>query len=86
MAVRNGGADAGMGIEIAARACGLDFIPLKEERYDIVVRSEFIGFPPVRVMLDFVKSQRFREIMKYLPGYDLQGSCSPVWEGTVTPS
>ncbi|MBN1532025.1 MAG: helix-turn-helix transcriptional regulator [Spirochaetes bacterium] len=83
MAVRDGGADAGIGIEIAARACGLDFIPMKEESYDIVVRSEYMVLPSVRAMLDFMQSRRFKDIMRYLPGYDLHGSCSPIWEGTV---
>ncbi len=83
LSILEGKGDAGIGIEIAARYSGLDFIPLKEESYDIVLLNEYLNLKPVQVMLDFVKSQRFRKIMEGLPGYDISDRCSSLWEGTV---
>src|SRR6185295_17623154 len=37
-AIRDGKADAGIAIEAAARAHGLEFVPLARERFDLVVR------------------------------------------------
>nr|WP_225311443.1 substrate-binding domain-containing protein [Microbispora cellulosiformans] len=38
-----GQADAGMGILAAARALGLDFIPVAQEPYDLVLRANEIS-------------------------------------------
>jgi putative molybdopterin biosynthesis protein len=40
-AVASGGADVGPGILAVARALALDFIPLQQERYDLVIPLEF---------------------------------------------
>ncbi|MGE5390142.1 MAG: molybdopterin biosynthesis protein, partial [Deltaproteobacteria bacterium] len=42
-AVKNNAADAGLGIFAAAQALDLDFIPLAEERYDLVILPEVMG-------------------------------------------
>src|SRR5690606_19606426 len=39
-AVSRGEADAGLGIEAAARACHVDFLPLHRERYDLVIPAD----------------------------------------------
>ena len=36
-AVQSGVADCGLGIAAAARALKLDFVPLEQERYDLVI-------------------------------------------------
>jgi molybdate-binding protein len=38
--VKSGAADAGLGILAAARALELDFVPLFDERYDLVIPRE----------------------------------------------
>ena len=35
-------ADVGIGVETAAHYFGLDFIPLREERYDLIMRTDFL--------------------------------------------
>jgi putative molybdopterin biosynthesis protein len=40
-AVSSGRADCGLGIAAAAQALDLDFVPLFEERYDLVIPKEF---------------------------------------------
>jgi putative molybdopterin biosynthesis protein len=69
-AVRDGLADAGPGILAAARLYGLDFIPLQEERYDLVVPSEFLSYGPVRSVLETASGDRYRREVETLGGYD----------------
>ena len=69
-AVASGAADAGPGILAVARALGLDFIPLQEERYDLVIPLEFLNAAPVQVLLEIAASTAFQEELEALGGYD----------------
>jgi molybdate-binding protein/DNA-binding XRE family transcriptional regulator len=69
-AVASGGADVGPGILAMARALGLDFIPLQEERYDLVIPMEFLHTAPIQALLDIVTSRHFRDELEALGGYD----------------
>jgi putative molybdopterin biosynthesis protein len=69
-AVARGLADAGPGIMAVARALGLDFLPLQEERYDLVIPLQFLNVPAVQAMLDVAVSRPFREELAMLCGYD----------------
>jgi putative molybdopterin biosynthesis protein len=69
-AVASGGADVGPGILAVARALALDFIPLQEERYDLVIPMEFLNTAPMQALLDIVASPHFREELEALGGYD----------------
>ena len=46
--VLTGAADCGMGIYAAAKALGLDFVPLALERYDLVIPARFLDDPVFR--------------------------------------
>ena len=63
-------ADAGVTIRVAAEAYGLSFIPLREERYDLVVLQDEAGLTPVRMMLDALNSRRFAREINQLCAYD----------------
>ncbi|RLG47322.1 MAG: molybdopterin biosynthesis protein, partial [Thermoproteota archaeon] len=67
-AVASGRADAGLGIEAAARAYGLDFIPLAEERYDFLVRRDRLGKREVSLLVEILRSEEFREALEEIPG------------------
>jgi putative molybdopterin biosynthesis protein len=69
-AVASGGADVGPGILAVALALGQDFIPLQEERYDLVIPMAFLQTAPVQALLDVVASLRFRAELEALGGYD----------------
>jgi putative molybdopterin biosynthesis protein len=79
-AVARGQADAGPGIMAVARALGLDFLPLQEERYDLVIPLEFFNAPAVQAMLDVVVSRPFQEELAVLGGYDSSKAGSVVAE------
>jgi len=70
-AVLTGRADVGLGILSAAQALGLDFIPVTEERYDILIPQEFLDLSTVKSVLNIIKEdEEFRETVKSLGGYD----------------
>lgn len=70
--IRDGMADVGVGVETAAHYFGLDFIPLREERYDLIMRTDFLNTHPMATkFLDAVVSQPFRREIEALGGYNL---------------
>lgn len=66
-----GVADVGVAIESAALSRGLDFIPLSEERFDLVVPESVLGDGAVARFLDLIDQPAFRAEARELPGYDL---------------
>ncbi|HEB70678.1 MAG TPA: molybdopterin biosynthesis protein, partial [Desulfobulbus sp.] len=69
VAVLSGKADAGLGILAAARALELDFIPITEERYDLVIPTEFLELPMITQALAIIGSQEFKDSVEALGGY-----------------
>lgn len=68
-AVALGTADVGVTIRPAALASGVDFIPLVEERFDLVFEEEHKHDPKVGRVLDIVSSRRFAKDLEAL-GYE----------------
>jgi putative molybdopterin biosynthesis protein len=69
--VRSGLADAGIGVRSAAAICGLDFVPLQRERYDLVIpKAYYETLHGLRVLLDTIVSRPFRDELEALGGYD----------------
>jgi len=69
-AVATGVADAGLGIFAAAKALDLDFVPIVEERYDLAIPEGLLSIPCVSIVLEIMKTDRFRERVRSLGGYD----------------
>ena len=67
--VASGGADAGMGVFSAAKAMGLDFLPVGDESYDFALYQEDLELPLVKCFLQILKSERFHEKLRELGGY-----------------
>ena len=76
-AVASGTADAGLGIEVAARSRGLDFVPLVQEDYYLVCLKTALEQPPVQALLEVLRSERWRNQAAGLPGYEPQ-ACGEV--------
>lgn len=70
-AVASQRADCGLGIAAAAAALDLDFIPLFEEQYDLVIPSEYYRSPLLQPLLHALTDPDFREVVAQLPGYDV---------------
>lgn len=69
-AVNGGSADVGLGILSAARALGLDFIPLLNEQYDLVIPLVHYESDLLRPLLDLLANPEFRKAVNDLGGYD----------------
>jgi len=68
-AVASGSADAGLGIEAAARARGLDFVPLLQERYYLVCLKEALEEPPIAALRRLLQGEAWQRELANLPGY-----------------
>jgi putative molybdopterin biosynthesis protein len=68
-AVAAGRADCGMGILAAARAFGLDFVPVAEEPYDLVLDVRELENPLLVPLWRLLGSPGFREWVERLGGY-----------------
>jgi putative molybdopterin biosynthesis protein len=69
MAVQSGLTDCGLGIHSAAATMGLDFIPLEEEEFDLLIPEEHMAQPGVQALLATTASERFRSRVLALGGY-----------------
>jgi putative molybdopterin biosynthesis protein len=70
--VRSGAADVGVAIESVALAAGLAFVPLVEERFDLVVTADVAETAPVSQLLEVLQDRAFRSDAAELPGYDIE--------------
>ena len=69
-AVAGGRANVGLGILSAARAIGMDFIPLFDERYDLAIPEDIYDSKLLAPMLQLIQSSDFRVKVEELGGYD----------------
>ena len=70
-AIAEGRADAGLAIAAVAKAHGLGFVPLVEERYDLLVwRADYFG-AGMQKLAAFMRTARFQEKAAALGGYDV---------------
>lgn len=81
--VAAGFADAGPGVRAAAQAHGLGFIPLEDERFDLVIPREFCDYAPIQALLDTLASATYRAELAVTPGYDLSATGTTVWNGPL---
>ncbi len=77
-AVATGHADVGPGLEAVAAEWDLDFIPLGEERYDLVMLNDSYASPRLRPFLEALHSEALKSKGAELRGYDLKSSGSIV--------
>jgi putative molybdopterin biosynthesis protein len=70
-AVASGRADCGLGIAAAAKALELDFVPLYQERYDLVIPQEYAESDLLRPLFEILENQEFRKAVAALPGYEV---------------
>ncbi len=69
MAVQSRLTDCGLGIYSAAATMGLDFIPLEEEEFDLLIPEEHVALPAMHALLETTASERFRSRVLALGGY-----------------
>jgi molybdate transport repressor ModE-like protein len=77
--IASGMADAGIGVETAARQFHLGFVPLVNERYFLALRREALESPMIERVLAAMRSREFRAQIVKLQGLD-PGPCGKVQE------
>ena len=69
--VRSGRVDCALGIEAAAFALELDFLPLFTERYDLIIPLEFADSDLLAPLLALLEDDSFKKAVSERPGYDV---------------
>lgn len=64
-----GSADLGIGLQAAAKQYGLDFIPLFDERFDLVLPQSLLTTPKLQPVLNRLQSSELRQKIRALTGY-----------------
>jgi len=65
-------ADAGLGIHAVAGLLNLDFVPLRRERYDLMIFKERFFDASVQNFLSLLHDKEFFKIAESLQGYDVR--------------
>jgi putative molybdopterin biosynthesis protein len=74
-----GEADVGIGTEKAASGIeGIRYVPLVQERYDLVMVKRPDNLPRIQAILDILASEAFKKELQALSGYDLSAT-GTVW-------
>jgi putative molybdopterin biosynthesis protein len=71
-AIASNRADCGMGIAAVTHALDLEFIPLFDERYDLVIPLEHAESALLEPLFQLLHDREFRQMVSELPGYDIQ--------------
>ncbi len=67
----SGRVDAGPAITAVAGLLNLDFVPLRSERFDLLIFKNRFFDPGVQLFLGLLHENAFRNLAKELSGYDL---------------
>jgi molybdate-binding protein/DNA-binding transcriptional regulator YhcF (GntR family) len=78
-AITEGRANAGVGIEAAALAYGLDFVPLTSECYDLVIPANKWDMEPVQALVTSLSSDETKAAIGQMGGYDTRNTGSVEW-------
>ena len=70
VAIASGLADAGLGVRAAATALKLDFIPVADEEYDLLISRPFYESARGSTLLTIIRTAEFRQAVSALGGYD----------------
>ncbi|MEN6300250.1 MAG: molybdopterin biosynthesis protein [Anaerolineaceae bacterium] len=70
-AIASGRADCGLGIAAAAAALDLEFIPLFDERYDLVIPRAYYEDDLLMPLREVLADSTFHEEVEALPGYSV---------------
>jgi putative molybdopterin biosynthesis protein len=80
-AIASNNVDTGLAIRAAAVALDLDFIPVAQERYDIILPKAFLHDPKVIALLQTIReNEEFRRTVAGLGGYDLRDCGMVIYE------
>lgn len=79
LAIVEGKADVGLAVRPVATQYRLGFVPLRRERFDLVMRRRDYFEPPVQALLAFARTPAFAARAADLGGYDIARLGTVVW-------
>lgn len=82
LAVLDGSADAAFGLAASARQFKLDFVPVCEERFDLLVARREWFEAPFQALATFTRSPAFSAMASSLGGYRVDGILTPRFNGS----
>lgn len=77
--VRRGEADAAFGLEAVARSYGLDFVPILDEEFALLVDRKAWFEPPMQTLIAFCASAAFKARAEASGGYDIDVLGTVAW-------
>ncbi|MGA1823982.1 MAG: substrate-binding domain-containing protein, partial [bacterium] len=77
--VLSGRVDAGLGIQSIAQMLGLTFIPLRKERFDLIMRKKTSSEKKTRDFIRFLQSPELTHYSERFAGYDCKDIGQIVW-------
>jgi putative molybdopterin biosynthesis protein len=79
VAVLSGAADTGLGIQAAAKALDLDFIPVVTEQYDLVIPEDSFESRNIQILIETIKTEAFKNRVQALGGYSMEKTGEIIW-------
>jgi len=70
--VQNGEVDCCISTRAVARALALDFIPLAQKPYHLVIRKAKLNYPPIQALLETLGHASFRREVEVCTGYNMR--------------
>ena len=70
-AIRAGKADCGVATRAVAKSAGLDFAPLLQENFDLLMRQRSYFRPQMQALIGFIAQKRLKQRAAELTGYDV---------------
>lgn len=77
--VAEGNADAGFGLQTAAQAFGLSFVPLLKEKYDLVIPETCLKTAAVEPFVRWLQTPEARHAIAELGGYETEETGQLTW-------
>jgi putative molybdopterin biosynthesis protein len=71
-AVGRGSADAALGIRAAAEVMDVDFLPLAEEKYDLIIKENRLDDPRINKLIKLINQAEIKTEIEKLGGYNCQ--------------
>lgn len=78
-AVRRGAADAAFGLEAVARSYGLEYLPIIEEDFALLVDRKAWFDAPIQKLMEFCATRHFANRAEEYGGYEIRDIGSVVW-------
>jgi len=73
-------ADAGLAIEYVTHLLPLDFIPVREERFDLIVPRTLWPTHLIQNFITYIEPAKIRGLIRKMPGYDVRDTGTIIYE------